>query len=522
MSYCAEAKHVKLWLNKKNEIFIDAKLNQHQIDGIRFLYKQFQKAKPGVIFNGPKNSGNISLIAEFLNATRNANALHGRPVLIVSNDIRKHEWLELLQNLPQCYNVVLMASHPFVKKSIFIHTMENIEAFTAKDWSVLVVDNDEFITDKTRLAKFKANYKIWLTSLIMQENLKTYEFIYKWIYPKENFQIYDYIPKTNNHTEVLEKTILLDTFMENVLFKRNFVISEVKAIPFLIEPTCKAGKISKVSLKNKDVTGTKIKRSKKLVEQITSQSIEEHADASTSKKTKLDNFNSTPPCDRNTPNEVNHSNMEVDSDISDIESFIQSTKPIPNDFIDKDHDIYHHYVLEDLRNAVKNNENTTNIENFNINNNCEMLPQVSLEEIAVSTDSDDDAYGLETQVLVKDNISVVINDTNDQVKIDDNINEKTAADNIEKAEHIIVNSEDLAKEPQLVKKAISDTDNMQIKGQTLEVTDWAVGNEEQFKNIKNNSKSEVKTNKLDLDSKITEHEDRIFKKFKGTFLDSIF
>ncbi|KPJ02045.1 hypothetical protein RR46_00246 [Papilio xuthus] len=86
----------RLYLDRgQREVYVDTcDLAQHQIEGIRFLYRQYIKKKPGVILNNPDGYGKSIQLAFFLDAIRE---LLTNPVLILCEDENKvNNWKQTL------------------------------------------------------------------------------------------------------------------------------------------------------------------------------------------------------------------------------------------------------------------------------------------------------------------------------------------------------------------------------------------------------------------------------------------
>ncbi|CAB3223692.1 unnamed protein product [Arctia plantaginis] len=247
----------RLYLSKKSDetISIDnCKIPQHHLDGLRFLFSQYKKKKPGVIINETTGFNRNLQIVLFVKAMCH---IFKQPVLVLCQEGAEHGWMEQFQTWTDlCDDVVLETRKPHIKKQVLINTMANLPSFCNRNWSVLIVDSPE--TDKATLQvleRFRADYKIWITPINIRENLDHFSIIYKWLYPKEKFDKNKFIPNTNNLNEVVDKAILLDAFMEDIVAG-----NEEDAVKDKQNDECPR-KI--ISLKNKDATGTKIKRSKR-------------------------------------------------------------------------------------------------------------------------------------------------------------------------------------------------------------------------------------------------------------------
>lgn len=255
-----------LYLTHYDETFIVSNSNvpSHHTDGIRFLFKQFKTKKPGVIINDPYGYGrNIQTIL-FLKAIRR---LLTKPVLIICEEGNEFEWVERFDTWTDMYHEVTIETHyPSTRKMIMINTMINLPNFCKHDWSVLIVDGqkDKAVYQILKLP-FKADFKIWNTPLNMRENLKVFGELFKWLYPKEQFDESYFVPDHTNTLDVYEKMILLDSFMEDIVIRRDDLTRSFDKYQRenLMPPPKAPPKVPPVpSKKNKDATGTKIKRSK--------------------------------------------------------------------------------------------------------------------------------------------------------------------------------------------------------------------------------------------------------------------
>ncbi|XP_075973290.1 uncharacterized protein LOC142974704 isoform X2 [Anticarsia gemmatalis] len=245
----------RLYLCKGDEpIYIEnCKIPQHHIDGLRFLYKQYKKKKSGVIINYTSGYGRNLQVVLFLKALRH---LFKQPVLVLCQEGAEHDWMEHFQTWTDlCDDVVLETSNPFIKKQVFINTMSNLSSFSRREWSVLVVDGDHS-THQILGLPFKAEYKIWITPVNMREHLDKFSLIYKWFYPKEKFDKAQFAADKSNPSDVVEKAVMLEAFMEDIVARRHedeYYNDKEESPPI------------RISRKNKDATGTKIKRSKRRI-----------------------------------------------------------------------------------------------------------------------------------------------------------------------------------------------------------------------------------------------------------------
>ncbi|KAJ2939198.1 hypothetical protein O0L34_g8512 [Tuta absoluta] len=232
-------------------------LPQHQLDGIRFLFRQFHKKAPGVILNDPSGYGKQLQVALYLNAIR---PTLKRPVLVISNSVE--DWKEQFDKWTSCSSDLAVESpNPYTAKQICINPVKDGVSFSRRAWGV-VVAHDEHATKELLKIRFNADYKIWVTANDLKDDLYTLASIYEWLHPNQKFNVNLFSAKKDNKRDEVEKALLLDAFLEDFLIRRTDFIS----------PFYKPKKITqiepspvKVTRKNKDPTGTKVKRSKKRI-----------------------------------------------------------------------------------------------------------------------------------------------------------------------------------------------------------------------------------------------------------------
>lgn len=260
----------RLYLSKGDQnIYIDnCKISQHHIDGIRFLYRQYKKQKSGVILNHrPGYSSNLQIVL-FVKAIR---CLLKKPVLVLCKEGTERSWMEQFETWTDFYDeVVLETQKPFIKKLVLINTMSNLPAFSRHEWSLVIVDDDE--SSNTVLKNsFRADFKMYITGIKMKENLHKFTQIYEWLYPEEakeknkwKFNQSDFITNSKNPLDMVEKAILLDAFMEDIVVTTEEADTPTEEHKLQSEITDHHPSIT-ISRKNKDATGTKIKRSKRKI-----------------------------------------------------------------------------------------------------------------------------------------------------------------------------------------------------------------------------------------------------------------
>ncbi|CAG9786365.1 unnamed protein product [Diatraea saccharalis] len=487
--------------DKTNDIYVEYALQQHHIDGIRFLYKQYKTNKPGVILNNPHGYGNSLQVTLFLCAIKH---LLDKPILILCDDGEEYNWLELFQRINEDNNVVVNASEPSVKKFIFIKNVTELIDFAQRSWSIIVVDSDALLKMKTVQSKLSADYKIWITHVDIKEHLQTFTLIYKWIYKNENFNAEVYKGKPGNPKDYISKTIELSSFLKDIVFKT------ANLTPFENPYENKVKCQQKVSEKNKDATGTKIKRSKRIIEETNTEK-NKIAGVSAAKIPKVRNG------ELSTDNGVvsgldNHKSdkeetdaMKIDSKHSDldienpIKKHMQEFNNFPNDSqhikATMEYDTDSILDERDAQTFVYDDNNSkSNSMSISIDNN---IPIKNM-----SQDSNE-AYNLETQEFLNDsNKTTLLEDQNS------NIDEEIIVSNIATSKQICNSNE-------IMEQVIDVDQNVSSPSVKRKDDNKTIG-------MSQNDKMESKNKPPNIDTQIAEHEDRIFKKFKGTFLDILF
>lgn len=282
--------------NEEDTIYLDnCRVPQHHIEGIRFLYKQFKRKRNGVIINDPLGFGRNIQITLFLKAVH---PLLSRPILILCEEGSENDWYERFFTWTDLSDdVVIETKNPMLKKAVIINTMVNLHLFCNRDWSIIIVDGDK-VTSTNPLLKLplRSSFKIWNTQVNLKENLDRFEEVYKWMYPQEIFDKNYFIANPDSAVDVIEKSILLDSFLEDILLRREDLNSSFEKyqreimmpppkttslMPSILPtfntpnttitpvlgpappppPPAPAPTVT-ITKKNKDATGTKIKRSK--------------------------------------------------------------------------------------------------------------------------------------------------------------------------------------------------------------------------------------------------------------------
>ncbi|KAJ0177003.1 hypothetical protein K1T71_007012 [Dendrolimus kikuchii] len=253
-----KAAYERLFLSKgvgqNGDVYVDTPvLPQHQINALRFIYKQYIKKNPGIIVNDPKGYGKTVEVVLFVKAMKH---LLKQPVLIICNEEQVDVWLKNFQKWTDLMaEIAVNPSNPYIKgKKVLIATWSEFVAFHVRNWSVMVVHHDQ---PKKELFKysFNADFKMWVSSDDMMEDLDSFITIYEWLHPKGDINLLRH-DGTN-----LEKQIHRDAFMKDIVIRgRGFDSPEIT-----IQKTKTSSEQIKTNrkTKNKDATGTKIKRSRK-------------------------------------------------------------------------------------------------------------------------------------------------------------------------------------------------------------------------------------------------------------------
>ncbi|XP_063824739.1 uncharacterized protein LOC135074394 [Ostrinia nubilalis] len=498
------AERLYLYRDEDDEIFVDALLHQHQIDGIRFLYKQFTKKSPGVVINNPLGYGNSMIVALFLGAIRH---LLEKPILIICEDGQALNWLEHFQKLTHCYNVGIAAESPFVKKSIFINTMARLEQFSRREWSVMVVDNAAFLKEKTIQAKYKADFKIWITPDDMKDHLDTFASIHKWLFPNEKLNIDDLKAKPGDIKDTIAKTKFLDAFLQDKVFRTHLLT------PFE-NPYSKSERTStQVSKKNKDATGTKIKRSKRTSEcASTSTAVPSTSDmvpgpsaVKIPRKETQDNAADDFTID-NFKNNKESTTVTPDSDDKtpemDVESFIRNEEPVQYDPFKKfmqDYDNISHHSEEESRPEFIEQEpqifqSPEKLEGIKVSSGVPMDFTENVESCLVDSDTNSDNLMQRPNFFVETSQDTNVSDYDIECKL-----QSTPPDFL--------------------------TDNIlnEMKDELSETNNSDSNNDSKPEETTKEEPEQVEESpKKDLNSKMKEMDDQVMKKFQGSLLDRLF
>ncbi|CAH2235170.1 jg16159 [Pararge aegeria aegeria] len=551
-----EADRLYLLVDGSNEVYVDNfLLEQHQIDGLRFIFRLFNKKCPGIVVNFPPACGKSATVALFLNTVTN---ILKNPVLIICKDANEMlYWKEILLKWSSYVDdeIAVESLNPFIKgKKVFLKTHENMTSYLRRHWSIVIIKEN---MDMFKL-KFEADFKIFITSTDIKKDLGLLSKVYTWLYPK---------PKTT------------DNVTENV--------SEVEISD------------RKRHLKNKDATGTKTKRSKNVLsDNIILNRIIDQSDVSLSDIKKNNDFDDS---NANDPTIIiiddsdvddNNANRSNDKTLCklDVESFIRNQKPVNIHPLDKLSFLYDREISKIKSKFTESNLKIQDSEDKNSKNSDLGTKQLLQKEKIESGDSDKSSVKDESLNFAKDSekeetteslrfeISPVVNQT--EIK---NLNEtpnsertkSTEAMNFKKKSKVTlidvdeINTSPLMEESteslsfssdpivnidemkglcnknmlkkQLIQSSGVDDDECRavkvelqgeivnqcasdLKDNELSITKVEQdGDSSEGKNVNDGSnKTKSDNSGKDLDNKISLMEERALKKFKGSILDSLF
>ncbi|XP_052740452.1 uncharacterized protein DDB_G0288805 isoform X2 [Bicyclus anynana] len=214
----------KLYLNDKGVSVNNYLLEQHQVEALRFLFEQFDKKSPGAVVNFPQSCGKAHTVAIFLNAV--SNKLKD-PVLILCKDISEMKyWKEILNKCSSYIDdeIAIDFYNPYTKmKKVFLKSKEIPPSYTQRHWSVVIIKHN------TQMFKFPvtADFKIFICSTDLKKDYAMLSHVHTWLYPKRK-----------NDDKAAES--------EKIIEKADASVQDDR----------------KRHIKNKDPTGTKIKKSR--------------------------------------------------------------------------------------------------------------------------------------------------------------------------------------------------------------------------------------------------------------------
>ncbi|XP_053608046.1 uncharacterized protein LOC128673905 [Plodia interpunctella] len=482
---------MNLCLSPNVNVYIKEDIPKHVINGVRFIYKQFVKEKPGVILNDPADYDQETQVALFLNGTRNRPDKHIKTVLILCEPDKVPIWNDCLMKwMPDFDEVAIDWPKPSSKKSVYVATTDRLESYHRREWDALVVDDDSFLQYKLTPSEFKVDFKIFITADDLRENLHKFSQIYRWLYPDKKIDVNNFKPNTDTISDILQKRIWFGAFVEDMLIRNASSLIRIADNTYREVPK----EPRRITRKNKDATGTKIKRTKRKFEVD---------------NTDIPNKKVSVPSDHsngNTNIDICNSKLEVSNNGYDrVESFIRDQEPLKIDesidFPDLDEKMSHTSKMDVAEAKLDASDSDTAM------------------KLNYSDENSDDAYGLETQDNEVDNNNLHFKE-NDFANADENKADNSDANNVENGlnANIDVKKSDVSVHNDL---ALCNTVDSLIDGK-LESVETHTENNMKFKedNTKIENDPEKQVAKADdLDSK---WEEMALKKFKGSLLDRIF
>ncbi|XP_045771512.1 uncharacterized protein LOC123871643 isoform X4 [Maniola jurtina] len=474
---CYGSEPLYLLAEENNKVYVDNfLLEQHQIDGLRFLFNQFNKKSPGVIVNFPPSCGKSATVAIFLNAV--TNVLKNPVLILCKDDSALQYWKEILLKWSSYVedHIAVEASNPFIKgKKVFLKKRENLYSYLRRRWSIIIIKENIVSKDVFKLA-FEADFKMCITATDIKKDASLLTAVYNWLYPKSKVNINDFVAKENHPREKFRKSVQLDLILEDVAIRRYLNLK-----PFHTERADNVTEIEtnltedetnhrKGPSKNKDATGTKVKRSKitakdGLVKQLIA-------------------------------------SLGLNSDCEEIKKTINENNNELNECIDFDKTL----IKEESTESLSLGSNSI-VDQNEIRNDINILKEKPAESLNLCTNSKVDQNEMKDlhnkTVLQKQLIeSLGLDDVKPEIKDEENDDQNNISKNIQNA------VQQIATDPE-------DDGIIKIK---IESED---GNETNTERSVNNVSNKRKSDK-DLDCKILDMEEKALKKFKGSFLDSIF
>lgn len=288
---------------------------------------------------------------------------------------------------------------------------------------------------------------------------------------------------------------------------------------------------NRVRKKNKDVTGTKIKRSKRKIEDNICVAIVDSEISSTKNARGAE-------CEDQVS--LNYKNSSVDKihedDAMDVESFIRNQEPIQSyefrDYVPGRDDLSPEHDHKNEFNDKHDKVSVFIADEVNIDEeipNTECIPLIYSEESQSLIDNEDDpVYSLETQV--DDEIE-------NKKQIDDGIENKIQIDNTDiqsiNADIIKTNGDlDINISFDNTNHSIKNEDNIEdaLNAEVNNEINVAENTKVESNAEDNTGKADQQTNdteiseppKKDVMDKLRELEEKMLKKFKGTLLDKLF
>ncbi|CAH0719605.1 unnamed protein product, partial [Brenthis ino] len=505
----------RLYLQRedKNDIFLDncQIIKQHQIEGLRFLFKQFKKNNPAAVVNFPPECGKSVTVALFLKAIHN---LLKKPVLILCNNKNEIDtWKDTILQWTEYTNddIAIESSNVYIKKKIFLKHLEDILPYQRRSWDILIIKDD--LDKNTLKLVFDADFKIWMTSFDVKKDLNMLSLTYNW-FTKGAMNAKDFLPIESTRKEKIEKAILLDSFLED------FVIQETRIEPLKLkkisdtsETKLNEEKSMKKSRKNKDASGTKIKRSKRVLGDHDMTEVNQNEAVSVNNYEILKENNDH--LEINSPEigiKIKRSKMVLEDDDITTEVNQNEAANVNNDAIFKENNDY-------LK--INNSE-----KQFSFGAAVEDLVRNENVTSNKSTESFDESTSNISNTIICD--EEFINDKEFDKKSDKCVDKcEIQADIVDNIGEMTENGTNFIDESDIRNVSLKSIEGMNVDEENeLNIVETAKSDLVLHESIdikETGTDLEIKTEgHKDIDTMISELEEKALKKFKGSLLDSIF
>ncbi|XP_045487773.1 uncharacterized protein LOC110994739 [Pieris rapae] len=464
----------------------------HQIDGVRFLFKKWKnksQIKPYCVLSFPPEQGKSVTVLLFLYAVRTHLSY---PILILCKD--DEEVLKWMLNFKKWTgyredDIAIDPNKALINKLIFIKKYSDVSKlgpFLRRSWSIVVIKTDNCVS----LPLFHyVEFTIWLTSSDLTKNVSLLKSMHNWIMPKVEFEMHtEILPKWKN--EILKHS-MLESF---VLIRTPTSLNCQDNVSSLVSAT------ERKRLKNKDATGHKIKRTKNATN-----------DNVTHEKMDVETFirNEKP---------LRSQLEEIDFDIEDNTNVTNRVEVLQNNVMHAE--IMESALHESLRGTIDVNESGhpddeihKNATDCDQNSNCEVDIEYSRDILKANSEmsTESNISDIKNDELINDLVAA----TNDPIK--ESTKNTTECEAMEKNQDVFIVPDERGKS-----EAVND-----ILQENCEIS------ESNTSDVKHEKSSELEANVActknksftydsDLDTKLNEMQEKAMKKFKGSFLDSIF
>ncbi|XP_045520382.1 uncharacterized protein LOC123711710 [Pieris brassicae] len=490
------------------------KMYDHQIDGVRFLFKKWKnksQIKPSdyCVLSFPPEQGKSVTVLLFLYAVRTHLCY---PILILCKD--NEEVLKWMINLKKWTgyredDIAIDPNKALINKQIFIKKYSDVSKlgpFFRRTWSIAIIKTDEFVS----LPLFHhVEFTIWLTSSDLTKNVSLLKSMHNWIMPKVEFEMHtEIVPKWKN--EILKHS-MLETF---VLIRT--------ATSLNCQDKVSSPSTERKRLKNKDATGLKVKRTKKTTDG--------NSRGVTHDKMDVETFIRNEKPVRSLRKEIDE---EYDFDIEDG-NVINRVEVLKNNVVHGE--IMESTLYESLKGTNNGIESGYPAQEINKNaTDCDTNKKIDEEVPNRIVDIGNSCNILKenSEMSTESNISDIKNDelindfeaaTNDVIK--ETFNIATESDTIDKIQDVFKIPEERGKSEEVTEQSHDILqENCEISESNTSDIKHDKSSELEAKIVEADvacTKNKPFTYDSDLDTKFNEMQEKAMKKFKGSFLDSIF